>query len=58
MRVPKLVQNGFYSLSNSQNTLIKQIHNGPKHAKKDLKPFLAILGTAMRAKAWKRPTTN
>jgi hypothetical protein len=26
--------------------------------KTELKPFLANLGTHMRAKAWKRPTTN
>jgi hypothetical protein len=39
----------FLFLKRSQNTLIKQIHNGSKHAKTDLKPFLTILGTRMRA---------
>jgi hypothetical protein len=39
----------FLFLKHSQNTPIKQIYNGPKHGKMDLKPFLTILGTHMRA---------
>jgi len=39
----------FLFLKRSQNTLIKQIHNEPTYAKTDLRPFLTILGTRMRA---------
>jgi hypothetical protein len=39
----------FLFLKHSQNTPLKQIHNGSKHAGTDLKPFLTILGTRMRA---------
>jgi hypothetical protein len=41
-------------LERSENTLIEQIHNEPTHAKADLKPFLAIVGTHMRAKRQRR----
>jgi aconitate hydratase len=39
----------FLFFKHNQNTLIKQIHNEPIHAKTDLKPLLTILGTRMRA---------
>jgi len=35
----------------AQDTLIKEVHNEPKYAKTDLKPFLTILGTNQRAQA-------
>jgi hypothetical protein len=41
----------FLFLKHSQNTLIKQVHNGPKYAKTDSRPFLTVLGTHMRASA-------
>jgi len=32
-----------------KDTPIKEVHNEPKYAKTDLKPFLTILGTSQRA---------
>ena len=48
----------FLFLKHSQNTLIKQIHNESTYAKMDLKPFLTILGTRMRAKYFKYWSIN
>jgi hypothetical protein len=41
-------KSGFAMLEDRKNTLIKHIHR-PTYAEADLKPFLAILGTRMRA---------
>jgi hypothetical protein len=40
-------KSGFAILEDRKNTLIKHIHR-PTYAEADLKPFLTILGTAMR----------
>jgi len=50
MLVPKLVSNGFYSLSTAKIRLSSKSKMDPHAQKTDLRPFLTILGTHMRAK--------
>jgi hypothetical protein len=40
----------FLFFNYSKNALLEQIHNGSLYAKTDLKPFLTIKGTSMRAR--------